>query len=141
MFYKLLAVFIGGGGGALLRYGAALLAGRCWGSGLPGTFAVNMIGCLAIGALYGAAEGRWALSDELRLFIAVGMLGALTTFSTLNWEIFALLRSGRIGCAALYFLLSATLGLLCTGAGYFLTHPRGDAFESTNAPAESTNDE
>ena len=126
MFWKLIAVFMGGGVGALLRYGGSLLSGRCWGSGMPGTFVVNMLGCLALGALYGAVQGRLApsLSEEVRLFIAVGVLGALTTFSTLNWEIFALLRAGRFAWAAAYLLLSAALGLLCTCAGYYLTLTR-----------------
>ena len=126
MWLKLLVIFLGGGIGALLRYGAGQLAARCWGSGIPGTFAVNMIGCLALGALYGALQGRLliCLSEEARLFTAVGLLGALTTFSTLNWEIFNLLRTGRFAWAAAYLLLSAALGLLCTCAGYYLTHSR-----------------
>lgn len=126
MWLKLIVIFVGGGSGALLRYAAGLLAGRCWGSGIPGTFAVNMLGCLALGALYGAAQGRMAecLSEQARLFTAVGLLGALTTFSTLNWELFSLLRGGRFAWAAGYLLLSSALGLLCTCAGYYLTHSR-----------------
>lgn len=114
-------IFTGGGLGALLRYGAGLLAGRCCGSGLPGTFAVNMLGCLALGALYGAVQGRLAgLSEGVRLGISVGVLGALTTFSTLSWETLSLLRSGRFACGAAYMLLSCALGLLCTCVGYYL---------------------
>lgn len=126
MCWKFIVVFVGGGLGAALRYAAALLAGRWWGSGLPGTFTVNMLGCLALGALYGAVQGRLTpgLSEEARLLVAVGMLGALTTFSTLNWEIFSLLRAGRFVCAAAYLLGSAALGLLCVAAGYCVTHSR-----------------
>lgn len=126
MFWKIVIIFMGGGIGALLRYGASLLAERCWGNGVPGTFAVNMLGCLALGALYGAMQGRFlpGLSEEGRLFFAVGLLGALTTFSTLNWEIFSLLRAERFICAVAYLLLSVAIGLLCTCAGYCLARMR-----------------
>lgn len=125
MFIKLLTIFAGGGIGALLRYGASLLAGKYCASALPGTFAVNMIGCLALGAVYGATQGKLAcLSEEMRLFISVGLLGALTTFSTLSWETLALLRAGRFMCGAAYLLLSCALGLLCAGVGYYLAHGR-----------------
>ena len=109
----------------MLRYGAALLAGRWVGSALPGTFVVNVVGCLLLGAVFGIAQTRiGCLSEEARLFLAVGFLGALTTFSTFNWELVSLLRSGRWGCALVYLLLSCALGLLATAGGYALTRLR-----------------
>ena len=120
MMMKLLVVFLGGGLGAVARYGAGLAAGRWCGTGLAGTLAVNVLGCLALGALYGALQGRAeAWPEEARLCVAVGFLGALTTFSTLNWEAFSLLREGRPACAAGYVGLSLALGLLATGVGYW----------------------
>lgn len=126
MHLNFIAVFLGGGIGALLRYGVSLFSVRCWGCGMPGTFAVNMLGSLALGALYGAAQGRLlpGMSGELRLFLGVGVLGALTTFSTLQWEIVTLLRAERWGWALVYLLLSAVCGLLCTCIGYYLAHTR-----------------
>lgn len=109
----------------MLRYGASLAAGRWLGSALPGTFVVNIVGCLALGAIYSLAEQRsGCLSEELRLFISVGLLGALTTFSTLNWELFTLIKSGRMACALVYVGLSVVVGLLATAAGYYMTQPR-----------------
>ena len=113
-------VFIGGGIGAVLRYGAGLLSGRCFGFALPGTFAVNMLGCLLLGVLMAAAHCRaeW-LSNELRHLLCVGVLGALTTFSTFSFEIFSLVKSGRIACALGYWLVSSLLGFAATAVGYY----------------------
>lgn len=118
----LIYIFIGGGIGAVLRYGASALASRWLGSAMPGTLAVNVLGCLAIGAVCGMTQSRLGcLSEETRLFITAGFLGALTTFSTLNLELFNLLKAGRISCALVYLALSCILGLLATAAGYYGT--------------------
>lgn len=120
-----LYVFIGGGLGAVMRYGASMLAMRWLGSAVPGTLAVNVLGCLAMGAVMGIVQSRIGyLSEEMRLFICSGLLGALTTFSTLNFELFALLRTGRIACGLSYLALSCILGLLATGIGYYLAQSR-----------------
>lgn len=109
----------------MARYGAAMLAGKCWGSSVAGTLLVNVIGCFALGAVYGIMQGRTAcISEEMRLLISMGFLGALTTFSTLNWEVFAMLRSGRLCFGAFYLVVSCVLGLLCTAGGYYLAHNR-----------------
>lgn len=120
---NLTAIFIGGGLGAWLRYGAGLFATRIFGSAIPGTFAVNSLGCLAIGAVCGLLHGKplFLSHEQLRLFISVGLLGALTTFSTFNLEVFSLLKSGRIFCGLGYMLLSCSVGLLCTCVGFLLT--------------------
>ena len=122
---QLLYIFLGGGMGALLRYGATVLAGRWCGSALPGTLAVNVLGCLAIGVVLGMVQSRsGCISDELRLFLTTGLLGALTTFSTFNWELLDLFRSGRPGCALAYLALSLILGLLATAGGLFLAQSK-----------------
>ena len=122
---NLLCIFIGGGLGAILRYAATLVATRWVGSALPGTFAVNSVGCLMLGAVFGLVQSRTGcLSEGVRLLITSGFLGALTTFSTLNMEIFSLLRAGRVWCAGSYFLLSCFVGLVATAAGYYAAQCR-----------------
>lgn len=118
---QLLYIFLGGGLGALLRYGAALAAGSRCGSALPGTLAVNVLGSLVLGFVFGLVQHRpGCVSEELRLFISTGLLGALTTFSTLNWEVFSLLKSGRAACGLSYLALSCVLGLASAAGGYYL---------------------
>lgn len=83
----LLAIGLGGFLGALGRYGLALGVDRLIGARFPyGILAVNVLGCLAIGILAGLVERGAALSAETRGFLAVGVLGSLTTFSTFGLQ-------------------------------------------------------
>jgi protein CrcB len=70
---KLVVIAIGGGLGALARYGlSGLVQGR--GASFPwGTLAVNALGCLLIGAVFER------LSADARAFVVVGVLGGFTT--------------------------------------------------------------
>lgn len=62
--------------------------------GFPvGTLAVNLAGCLLIGILYGLFDRGTAKSPELRLFLAVGLCGGFTTFSTFINENFLMTRA------------------------------------------------
>ncbi|MFQ8804533.1 MAG: fluoride efflux transporter FluC [Alistipes indistinctus] len=77
-----------------------------------GTLAVNLLGCLAIGMLYGLLRDRhgW-MGPELRAFLVVGFCGGFTTFSTFALENFAMLRDGNWVPAALYAGASLVLGI------------------------------
>lgn len=116
------AVAVGGAAGAVARY---LVSGavqarleRAWpGAPVPlGTFVVNVVGCLAIGALMGWFE-RGELSEESRLFWVTGLLGALTTFSTFGHETIELVRVGRYGWAGASVLASVVAGLAAVVLG------------------------
>jgi CrcB protein len=86
-----------------------------------GTFWVNIIGCFLIGLIYGLSDRGTPISNELRLFLAVGFCGGFTTFSTFSNENLALLRDGSILYFSLYAGLSVFLGLLVTFGGHALT--------------------
>ena len=119
---NLLAVFIGGGIGSVLRYGLTLGATRFFSLPLWGTFTANMIGCLLIGFVGGIINNSISpLSTSVRLFITVGLLGGLTTFSTLNLEALELLRLGKVSWAVGYLLITAITGLLLAALGYFIS--------------------
>jgi CrcB protein len=107
--------------GANLRYLVGLWAAQRLGAGFPyGTLLVNVIGCLIIGFFYGLGESRIAITPELRLFFAIGFLGAFTTFSTFGYETLSLLRSGELFMALLYFAGNNLLGLLAVFFGLTL---------------------
>lgn len=112
----LLLVMAGGGLGAGLRYGLNLGAARAFGLSFPwGTLACNVLGSLAMGLLIGAmTHGLFGLdkqSQELRLFLGVGLLGGFTTFSTFSLDAIALWQRGDSAAAAGYMAASVTLAL------------------------------
>ena len=87
-------------GGALGAGGRFWISGWCTrlnrASLFPwGTFVVNIAGAFALGLFLGAVTtGRYAVSPNVRAFFAIGVLGALTTFSTFAYEI---LEAARLG--------------------------------------------
>jgi fluoride exporter len=82
-----------------------------------GTLAVNLIGCLVIGALSQLAETRGIFTTETRNLVFVGVLGGFTTFSTFSNETLNLLRSGENGAALLNAGAHLALGLLAVWFG------------------------
>lgn len=122
MLYNILAVFIGGGLGAVMRYAVTQLCRNLFHMPVLGTLTVNLAGCFLMGCMFGLTTEKIRTFDPtLRLMITVGLLGGLTTFSTLGLEGFDLIRNGKTGIAILYLAGSCILGLLLVYAGYSLT--------------------
>ncbi len=118
---NLLAVFAGGGIGASCRYLITKLSTKYFGMAHFGTFVANIIGCFIIGYVFGLTlERAQIISPTLKLFLTVGFLGGLTTFSTFSNESFCFLKEGKILHCAVYMILSLSVGLLATFAGYSL---------------------
>ena len=114
----LFSVAAGGAVGASLRFLAVSLVGRLLGHNLPwGTLAVNIAGAFLLGALVEGSALRWQVSEVLRAFLVVGMLGGFTTFSAFSLDAVLLYQRGDIVMAALYVLASVALSLtgLCLG--------------------------
>jgi len=130
MIAKCLIVGTGGFLGACARY---LLGGwvqQHLGAGFPyGTLVVNLSGCFALG-MFGALALELLWREEWRLLLAIGFLGAYTTFSTYEYETLLLIAEGRRVAAALANLAgsalagfaAAYLGLVCAR---LLLHLRG----------------
>ena len=120
---KILAVFAGGGLGALLRWLLALRLNPA-GGGPPafpaGTLAANLAGGFLIGLLLAAFAARADWPEEMRLLLITGFLGGLTTFSTFSGEIVQFLAQGRLGLG--FLTLAASLGgsLTLTAVGLAL---------------------
>jgi CrcB protein len=103
---SLIAVFIGAGLGALLRWWLGLTLNSYLPRIPPGTLAANLIGGYIIGVAVAFFATYSELAPESRLFIVTGFCGGLTTFSTFSSEIVALLQQGQAldacGAAALH---------------------------------------
>ena len=80
------------------------------------TFIINISGSFLMGIL----AGNERLSVSISLFIGTGFLGAYTTFSTMNFELFSLKQSRRHFLFILYLVSSYCLGLLSAGIGYLI---------------------
>ncbi len=108
---------IGGAIGTLLRYGAsALLPGGADGFPWP-TLLVNVVGCAAIGAFMVAINETGIAHPLLRPFVAVGVLGGMTTFSTYVVDAVHLVLAGRPWLAVLYLAGTMLLALAAVLAG------------------------
>jgi CrcB protein len=89
-------VFLGGGLGSLLRFELGGFVQSRIGPAFPwGTFAVNALGCFAIGVLATWFDERGAAGSETRLFLIAGLLGGFTTFSSFGLETFRLLEEAH----------------------------------------------
>ncbi len=109
----LFAVAAGGMIGAVLRYIVNVAATKVMGTGFPlGTMIVNIAGSFAMGVLVAAMALSWNVSHELRLFLAVGLLGSFTTFSTFSLDVYTLYERGAYGPLFLYAFGSFGLSLL-----------------------------
>ncbi len=118
---KILSVAVGGAFGALLRYliNISPLAALFEKFPFP-TFFINVTGAFLIGFLSIIFTERFPANENLRLAVTVGFLGAFTTFSTFEMEIFDLVRDRYFVTAFLYFILSASIGFLGVTAGIWL---------------------
>jgi fluoride exporter len=95
----LLAVFIGAGLGACMRYGLNETLNH-WLPQMPlGTLVANLVGGYLVGVAIALLAWRSELSPLWRLFCITGVLGGLTTFSTFSSEVVLSLERGQIGWA------------------------------------------
>ncbi|GAB3441878.1 fluoride efflux transporter CrcB [Actinophytocola sediminis] len=102
-----LLVFLGGMVGAPLRYLVDRWVQSRHDSRLPlGTLTVNIVGCLVLGALTGAA-----VADPVLALVGTGLCGALTTYSTFGYETVRLAETGAYGHACANVALSVGAGL------------------------------
>lgn len=117
---QLLLIFLGGGLGAVARWGLSSsvqgLAERTSLHRFPvGILACNLLGCLLIGAVFGYFVHKhpaWIFP-----FLVTGFLGGFTTFSTFGRDTFEAFRDGFPAVAFANIALSVLLGLAAVWAG------------------------
>jgi len=108
-----LGSFIGG----ISRYLVTLFVQNKFLSTFPyGTLVVNILGCFLIGIIYGFSE-RGNMNAEWRIFLATGIMGGFTTFSSFSNDTVSMLRDGQYWPAFSYIALSVFIGLAATFGG------------------------
>jgi CrcB protein len=125
---RMAAIYAGGVIGALARVGLAQAVPHGAGAWPWATFAVNMGGALLLGYLVAALRGHRAESPSFAL-LTTGICGTLTTFATLQLELFGLLEAGQPALAAAYVAATIAGGYACVRAG--LTLGRGGSYVHT----------
>ena len=117
---NLLLVMLGGAFGAGARHLAGMAQMRWLGPGFPwATLSVNLLGSLFMGLLAGWLLQRGG-GEQIRLFLAVGVLGGFTTFSAFSLELGLMLQRGELASAITYVLASVFGGVLLLFAGLWL---------------------
>lgn len=122
----LLWVFVGGGVGAMIRYGAIEAVRRVHTAPFPmGTLFVNVLGSLLMGMLM-----AWVLRDAqaregARVLLATGVLGGFTTFSAFSWDVLALWQRGDMVQALTYVAGSVLLSLIAVAVGFVVMTKAG----------------
>jgi fluoride exporter len=107
--------------GANLRYLLQNWAAARWGPDFPyGTLIINVSGSFILGFFITLVTQRVSVSPEWRAFVAVGLLGGFTTFSSFSVETLNLLQTGRWLPATLYLAGNVCLGLLGAYLGVIL---------------------
>lgn len=118
----IVVIAAGGAIGAVARH---FVGGRVMVAlGLPGfpwgTLTVNVVGALLMGAIVELAALRLSLSDPMRAFLTVGLLGGFTTFSAFSLEVALLMQKNLHLQAFLYVLASVLLTVAAVFAGLYL---------------------
>jgi fluoride exporter len=91
---RLLLICVGGALGTGLRYAISGAMVEWLGPGFPyGTLAVNVLGSFIIGLVQEVGTTSLLIADTTRLFLTVGIMGGLTTYSTFSYETVRLMES------------------------------------------------
>ncbi|MFN4284170.1 MAG: fluoride efflux transporter CrcB [Alphaproteobacteria bacterium] len=117
-----LAIAAGGAIGSAARYGTMIWMARWLGAAFPyGTIAVNILGAFVMGVVIELLALVWSPGEMMRAFVAIGVLGGYTTFSTFTLDSWLLIERGDFGLAFLYMLSSVVLCLAGLLAGLQVT--------------------
>jgi CrcB protein len=118
MIKNILLVGLGGGLGSMARYLCQRWVAANYMHSFPwGTFAVNIVGCFAIGIFWGMTFKSFDSNESWKLFLITGLCGGFTTFSAFTLEGIGLLKEEKVALFFTYVAASVLIGLLATYAG------------------------
>ena len=138
-FTTCLLVMIGGALGTLARYAVSTLASPISGQLPWGTIIINITGSFVIG-LFGTltlASGRHPVSENVRLFVMIGLCGGYTTFSSFSLQTLDLMRNGAMTRAMVNVAASVVLCIAAVAVGHAVgARFNSGAHEIAQIPAE-----
>jgi len=120
--YTCLIIMAGGALGTLARYLISVLAAPISGNLPWGTIIINITGSFIIG-LFGTltlAHGRFPVSENMRLFVMIGLCGGYTTFSSFSLQTLDLMRTGAMTRAGVNIAASVVLCVAAVSAGHLI---------------------
>lgn len=122
---ELLLVGVGGAIGSVARYLAGIAIIRAMGTAFPfHTLFINVVGSFIMGVVIAALlkfdPPQAYVTHDVRLFVAVGVLGGFTTFSSFSADVAALWERGGYAQTALYVAASVALSIAAVFLGLFL---------------------
>ncbi len=113
-----LLIAMGGALGAMARYFVGVLAAERFGPRFPvGTLSINISACFLLGFLLEYLNRHTGMSPVWRYGVAIGFIGAFSTFSTFEWETWSDLTIGAFWIAILYVAVSLIAGLIAVSLG------------------------
>ncbi len=117
--HRLVLMAIAGSLGTLSRYCLTVFVQRLCGPGFPwGTFVVNVSGCLVFGFVWTLSEEWQAISENSRLIILTGFIGAFTTFSTFAFDTAEMFAHADWWRGAMNLVLSNVVGIAAVFLGF-----------------------
>ena len=115
---RYLLIAIGGALGAIARYQVGALAAQRFSMRFPvGTLIINLSACLIIGFSIEFLNRHTNISPAWRFLIPVGFIGAYSTFSTFEWEIWMDFTLGAFWIGIVYMVISLVAGLVAVAIG------------------------
>lgn len=121
MALNILFVALGGAIGSILRYLTATYSSKFFGTGFPyGTLIVNVAGAFIVMFFMTLYIEKFSMDPIWRLFIVVGFLGGLTTFSSFSYETITFFQTGEYWKGLINILLNNVLTVVAGIAGLYL---------------------
>jgi CrcB protein len=116
--HRYLFIAIGGALGSVARFWVGTTVAGRMGTRFPfGTLLVNITACLIIGLSLELLNRHANLNPSWRFLVPIGFIGAYSTFSTFEWEIYSNLTQGTFWIAILYLTVSLVAGLIAVALG------------------------
>lgn len=115
---KYFFIALGGALGSVARYLVGTSVSHRLGIRFPyGTLVINITACVVIGLSLEILNRHTNVNPAWRYLIPIGFIGAYSTFSTFEWEIFSNVNSGAFWIAILYVTTSLVFGLIAVALG------------------------